>query len=622
MKNFFIKILKKVFLKGFESNPKKAYFWLTLNIIVNISVAFLEGFSFACILFAFGSLTDFETFLKNPILDKLYLGNTLGHFSAQIVFTIFIIAAVLIQTIRSIFNYIGLVISANMATVIQVGIQNEIYKKIMSFTFSFVSRYKTGDLTEYVKAPAVTIANIFQAINQLLVSLLTVIISIIIMATISVKLTIITLFLMTLFGLSQKKIMKKIQDSSTAFSDNMVDLSKHVTQTFQGLRTIFTFDQQKKAIDKAKKTLGNISKTSRFLHIIYFAVQAINETIGIILVGICCILGPYFFEVSSFSIASLLLTFITVTYRMASKVQMLLNSIGTINYNYGQMTRINDLLSDQNKEFSRTGGEKIDSFKRSIVFKNVFLKYFSRESYSVSDVSLNIKKGSTVAFVGFSGAGKSSIIDLLIGLYEPSQGVIAIDDRDLNKLDLSSWRQKLGVVCQDTFILNDTLEENIRFGFNQCSLNQVIDAAKVAGAHDFISTFPNSYSAIVGERGYKLSGGEKQRIALARAILRKPEVLILDEATSNLDSKSEHLIQDFLNKFHKSKTIIVIAHRLSTIINADEIFVVDKGSIVERGSHYSLIKQEGIYAKLWGLQTIGFKETHDKPLEDSLKALV
>lgn len=607
MKNSFIKKVISIFIRGFEGNIKGAYLGLFSSLIINVFVALLEGFSFAFILFAFGALTDLDSFLKNPYLVKLSFSHYFETFSPQAIFTIFIVAAVVIQALRSVCNYWGQIICTKISTIIQIRIQNEIYSKIMNFSYSFVSRYKTGDLAEYVKTPVSVIATLFQTLNQILVSLFTVCISILIMFNISFSLTIITLALIIVFGLILKQIIGKIRRSSAAFSDDVVDLSKHITQTFQGLKTIFTFDLQKHSIQKASETLKNISKSSKSLHNIYFAVPAITETVGIVLVGICCVLAPFLFDSTSFSVTSLLLTFITITYRLSSKIQQIINSLGTISYYYGQVARIDELLSDEDKELARKTGDIIEGFKRTITFKNVFLKYFSGCSDSVKDVSFIIKKGSTVAFVGFSGAGKSSIIDLLIGLYEPSKGMIEVDDKTLSSINLSSWRQKLGVVSQDVFIINDTIEENIRFGLQQCSFAEVETAAKAAGAHEFISKFSEKYNTVVGERGYKLSGGEKQRIALARAIIRKPEILILDEATSNLDSKSEFLIQEFLEKFYKSKTIIIIAHRLSTVVNADQIFVVDKGSIVERGNHLSLINSGGVYSLLWNIQTKGLK---------------
>jgi ATP-binding cassette subfamily B protein/subfamily B ATP-binding cassette protein MsbA len=204
--------------------------------------------------------------------------------------------------------------------------------------------------------------------------------------------------------------------------------------------------------------------------------------------------------------------------------------------------------------------------------------------------------------VGSSGAGKSSIADLLVGLYDATEGQILIDGTPLPDFDLISWQQHLGVVSQDTFLFNATIGENISHGSPNASRAQIVAAAEKAQAHGFISDLPNGYDTLIGERGYRLSGGQRQRLSLARAILRDPELLILDEATSALDTQSERLVQQAIDQFERQHTVLVIAHRLSTIVKADQIFVLDKGQIVEQGNHQQLLEREGVYAGLWRQQ--------------------
>jgi ATP-binding cassette subfamily B protein/subfamily B ATP-binding cassette protein MsbA len=217
-------------------------------------------------------------------------------------------------------------------------------------------------------------------------------------------------------------------------------------------------------------------------------------------------------------------------------------------------------------------------------------------------MSLEMPRGKTIAFVGSSGAGKSSILDLLLRLYEPTQGAILIDGVDLRTYSTGSWRNYLGVVSQDISIFNDTVEENIRFGALHATAQDVCHAAEQAGLESFIYSLPEGYNTIVGERGFRLSGGQRQRLALARALLRNPDILILDEATSNLDSYSESLIQDALERLRSERTILIVAHRLSTIMNADQIYVLDQGDLIEQGNHSSLLAQKGVYARFWELQ--------------------
>ena len=225
------------------------------------------------------------------------------------------------------------------------------------------------------------------------------------------------------------------------------------------------------------------------------------------------------------------------------------------------------------------------------------------EITAVNHINFYIRKGETVGIVGESGSGKSSIVDLLIGLYEPTSGGILVDGCDLRSYNKESWRERLGVVSQDTFIFNQSILENIRYGLPQATDAEVREAASQAQAQNFIESMPHGYETIVGERGYRLSGGQRQRIALARAILKQPEVLILDEATSALDSETERLVQQALNQFGRDRTLLVVAHRLSTIVQADQILVLDSGQVVESGKHGDLLLLDGKYARYWEIQS-------------------
>ncbi len=240
--------------------------------------------------------------------------------------------------------------------------------------------------------------------------------------------------------------------------------------------------------------------------------------------------------------------------------------------------------------------------RQGIRLEGVGLRYGAERPWVLRGIDLEIPRGRTVALVGASGAGKSSIADLLAGLYEPTEGRILIDGVDLRELDLASWQRRLGVVSQDTFLFNASLAENIGFGCPRASRSAIMVAAARAQAAGFIEQLPEGYDTLIGERGYRLSGGQRQRISLARAFLRDPELLILDEATSALDSASERLVQQAIEAFEREHTVLVIAHRLSTIVNADLIVVVDCGRIVERGRHGGLLERPGAYSDLWWRQ--------------------
>ncbi|MCS5698868.1 ATP-binding cassette domain-containing protein [Cyanobium sp. FGCU-52] len=280
-----------------------------------------------------------------------------------------------------------------------------------------------------------------------------------------------------------------------------------------------------------------------------------------------------------------LVTFVVALQRLNGSFGSVAENFTALNRNSASIERLNEILEPGDKQYRRKGGIAFGKITRDIEFSDVSLAYLPGDKPAVRDVTLKIRRGDTVALVGASGAAKSSIADLLVGLYDPSQGKILVDGVDLMDIDLQSWQQRLGVVSQDTFLFDASIAYNIAFGTPGATDSQIEAAAAKAQAAGFISALPKGYETLIGESGYRLSGGQRQRISLARAILREPELLILDEATSALDSQSERLVQEAIEQFERQHTVLVIAHRLSTIVNADLICVMEAGKIVERGSH-------------------------------------
>jgi ATP-binding cassette subfamily B protein/subfamily B ATP-binding cassette protein MsbA len=280
----------------------------------------------------------------------------------------------------------------------------------------------------------------------------------------------------------------------------------------------------------------------------------------------------------------------------------LANNFSRLSDNSARIDRLNEILSPAGKQFRRQAGVHFRKMEVGIQLEQVSLRYDPKLPLALSEISFSIPKGQVVALVGTSGAGKSSIADLLVGLYQPTSGRIMVDGLELNALELSSWQQKLGVVSQDTFLFNASLADNIAFGTPGADRSAVEAAAASAQALEFIRGLPDGFDTVVGERGYRLSGGQRQRISLARAIVRDPEFLILDEATSALDSQSEKLVQEAIERFEHNHTVLVIAHRLSTIVGADQILVLEAGRIIERGNHPDLLANRGAYSRLWNQQ--------------------
>jgi ABC-type multidrug transport system fused ATPase/permease subunit len=303
------------------------------------------------------------------------------------------------------------------------------------------------------------------------------------------------------------------------------------------------------------------------------------------------------------------------------------------NYNQLQKTvgatqRVREIFDEKREDntldphSSADHNSHVDSnFHANLSFQNIRFSYPSRPELSVlNDISFTIPNGKKVALVGGSGAGKSTITSLLLRFYQPDAGTISLNGKDIKTLNLQAYREKIGIVPQDAMLFGGSILENIRYGKPEATESEITDAAVAANADAFIRSFPQGYQTTVGDRGIKLSGGQKQRIAIARAILKNPEILILDEATSSLDSASEHLVQQALERLLKNRTSLVIAHRLSTIRDADEIIVLDQGKIAERGTHDQLISQNGIYARFVSLQSVdGFIALPDSNTEETTR---
>jgi ATP-binding cassette subfamily B protein/subfamily B ATP-binding cassette protein MsbA len=405
-----------------------------------------------------------------------------------------------------------------------------------------------------------------------------------------------------LLSLVQQQLLPRIRTRSFIGTEQERNLSGRITENIQGLRLLHTSGELDEADKGVYDRTGDLEVNKRAATRLNSITGPINTFLPILMIAGIAGLSLLLFGSRNSGVLPSLVTFVVALQRLNGTFGTVAASLGSLNTNAAPLDLLNKLLEPADKQFRRRGGLTFKSLQQSISLRNVMLQYSPELQPALRNLNLDIPRGSTVALVGSSGAGKSSIADLLVGLYDASEGQMLIDGKPLTDYDLISWQQHLGVVSQDTFLFNATIADNISHGSPHATRAQIVEAAEKAQAAGFISDLPDGYDTLIGERGYILSGGQRQRLSLARAILRDPELLILDEATSALDTQSERLVQQAIDQFERQHTVLVIAHRLSTIVKADLICVLEKGEIVEQGNHQELLEKQGIYASLWRQQ--------------------
>ena len=376
-------------------------------------------------------------------------------------------------------------------------------------------------------------------------------------------------------------------------------------ETLGGIRVIKAFAAKRTVDDKFAHESQHYAKTYVSMLKTFELASPTSQFLGVTLVSTILMVGGSFIldnEGSKISMdASSFLTYIIFCTQIMNPGKEVSKTFNNIQRGLVSARRLFEISDTQPKIVDRTDASELVSFEQAITFDHVSFAYESDKTV-LKDVSFTVEKGKTIALVGASGGGKSTIADLIPRFYEPTSGQVLIDGKPLQSFKTTSLRSLMGIVTQESILFNDTVFNNIAFGIKGATEAQVTEAAKIANAHDFISVMENGYHTAIGDRGSKLSGGQRQRLSIARAVMKSPEILILDEATSALDSESEKLVQDALIKLMQNRTSVVIAHRLSTIKHADEIIVMDKGEVIQRGTHEDLINQEGQYKKLIKLQ--------------------
>ena len=481
-------------------------------------------------------------------------------------------------------------------------IRNKMYQKIVELPISYYSEKRKGDVIARITSDVLEIQHSFLSVLELIVrEPLTILFTIIIMFGISTKLTLFVFIFIPIAGMIISRIGKSLKKKSDRVQRESGEFLSIVEETLGGLRVIKAFNAE----SRFQKTFN--SSTFRFFD---FSNKLLNrqnlasptgEFLGILVIGVLLWFGGKMVLIDKTLDASSFIAYMGLAYNILTPAKAISKASYGVKKGDAAAERVLEVLETENPIGDIENAITKPSFESGVSIENVSFKY--EDEYVLKNFNLNVPKGHTVALVGQSGSGKSTIANLVTRFYDVNEGTIKIDGTDIKHLTKNSLRNLMGLVTQDSILFNDTVRNNIGLGKENASDEEIIAAAKIANAHDFISELPNGYETNIGDSGNKLSGGQKQRLSIARAVLKNPPLMILDEATSALDTESERLVQDALEKMMKNRTSIVIAHRLSTIQNANTIIVLQKGEIVEQGSHTQLLEANGIYKKLVTMQS-------------------
>lgn len=568
--------------------------------------AFFEGVGMSMLLPIIEGLHDPSGYTPvHPLSQKL--AAFLSWFSIPFSLWVLFLICISLFFFQALAKYVRAVLAAKMGSHILTDSRERLFKALMSSRLAYVQQRKLGDLVNSFITDADWARAAFQQFFNTIVEGLLACTYVFVVTAISWQLSLIVLGFMALLAVVGKK-RKVIYVHGTKLGEATDRLGSTVTECMTGFREIKLFGRDEHVEASFSKVSAKVSDTM-------YAMLKATAVFGMVydLAGVVLLFGVVGFGWAFLGMTGAeIVVFLGILFRLVPRVNSCQSAAdcyaGTVVGVEG-MSKIIDEI--QGKKETSAPGKLEPVFRSHLELRDVSFQYEGGNQPSLTNLNLRLERGKTLAVIGSSGAGKSTLVDLVARFHDPSAGSILVDGVDLKDLDLKQWRGMIGFVSQENFLFNDTIANNIRFGTPEATDDEVTSACKAVHAHEFISQMPEGYATIVGDRGVRLSGGQRQRLSLARAVLRDPKILILDEATSDLDSKSEHLIEQSLADLRKNRTLIVIAHRLATVEKADEIIVLQSGVIVERGTHKELLKSGHHYSEFYHLQ---FRKTANQDI--------
>ncbi len=532
-----------------------------------------------------------------------YFGQAIAAYGRMGALTFVCLAVVVSVFLSNVFRYLSFRLIARVRARVIQRLRLDLYQRMLQLQLGFFSNERKGDLmsrfTSDVQEVETSVVNTLTGVIR---DPLTIVFYFVVLFTMSAKLTLFTLVLLPISGGIIASISKRLRRQAKQSQSTLGTMLSVIDETLGGIRVIKAFNAQPYILGKFTAQNEQYARTSRSIDNTRDLASPFSEFAGVTVVaGLLYFGGMMVLGGSSALSAATFIGYIILFSQVLTPAKSLSSSFGNIQRGLVAAERVLRIIDTEPAIRDRPGATVLPPFRQQIELRNLQFSY--GDTPVLYDLNLTIRKGSTVALVGPSGGGKSTLADLLPRFYDPSGGQILIDGHDLRACTLHSVRDQMGIVTQESILFHDTIYNNIRFN-TAATEAEVVEAAKTANAHEFIVASPDGYQTVIGDRGSRLSGGQRQRLSIARAILRNPPILILDEATSALDTESEKLVQEALQRLMQNRTSLVIAHRLSTVQHADEIVVLQHGRIVERGTHDELVRRAGgVYQRLSSMQS-------------------
>ena len=549
-----------------------------------------------------------DTLSKETVVNNGYafVQELINEHGAFLTLVIMGVALVVMTGIKTFGYFASSAVMVPLRTGVVRDIRTQLYNKVLALPLSFFSEERKGDIIARMSADVQCVETaVMSSVDMMIRQPIAIVVCFVTLFSVSWQLTFFVFVVAPLAGWVMGKVSRKLKSQSASVQSRWGDIIAHLDETLGGLRIIKAFIAEKKMSQRFYEKNDEYRREMTEMVVRQNAAHPMSEFLGTSIIVIVLWFGGWLIlNGTSMIDASTFIFYMVILYSVINPLKDLSKASYQIPHGLASMDRIDFILKAENPIKELATPEELTEFEKEVELRNVGFHYQEGGRDVLKNINLTVPKGKTIALVGQSGSGKSTLVDLIPRYHDVCEGQILIDGKDVKSVRIRDLRALIGNVNQEAILFNDTFYNNITFGVENATMEQVIEAAKIANAHDFIMESENGYDTMIGDRGGRLSGGQRQRVSIARAILKNPPILILDEATSALDTESERLVQEALERLMKSRTTIAIAHRLSTIKNADEIFVLYEGEIVERGGHDELIAKNGYYKRLYDMQQL------------------